>query len=176
MAASDPNFPVAGLARDGWSTEEEATATCFCGAVQLVFPIQGPGLINRHVCHCSDCRKISSGLYMSNITVADTHLRDVRGRAELRTFAQATTVRSGGLMTNYFCATCGTLMYRVGEKFPGLSILRTGTVDDFSLAEGKLRPQVEQFVENRAAWQRPIEGVPQVVGMSSAADIEGAVL
>lgn len=29
-------FPVAGLARDGWSTDTEATATCFCGSVQLV--------------------------------------------------------------------------------------------------------------------------------------------
>jgi hypothetical protein len=37
MSTSDAKFPVAGLARDGWSTEDEATATCFCGAVQLVF-------------------------------------------------------------------------------------------------------------------------------------------
>jgi hypothetical protein len=37
MTTSDAKFPVAGLARDGWSTEDEATATCFCGAVQLVF-------------------------------------------------------------------------------------------------------------------------------------------
>jgi hypothetical protein len=113
---------------------------------------------------------------MSNIVVLDTHLRHVRGRDELKTFAQKTTIRSGGLMTNHFCAQCGTLMYRVGEKFPGVSILRTGTVDDFSLAETKLRPQVEQFIEHRAAWQRPIEGVPQVVGMSSARDIKGAAL
>lgn len=34
---SKPYFPVAGLAHDGWSTEDEATATCFCGAVQLAF-------------------------------------------------------------------------------------------------------------------------------------------
>jgi hypothetical protein len=32
---SKPYFPVAGLANDGWSNEDEATATCFCGAVQL---------------------------------------------------------------------------------------------------------------------------------------------
>lgn len=113
---------------------------------------------------------------MSNIVVSDAHLRHVRGRDELKTFAQSTTIRSGGLMTNYFCGQCGTLMYRVGEKFPGVSILRTGTVDDFSLAETKLRPQVEQFIENRAAWQRPIEGVPQVVGMFSAKDLKGAAL
>ena len=30
-------FPLAGLASDGWSTEDEATATCLCGAVQLAF-------------------------------------------------------------------------------------------------------------------------------------------
>ena len=34
---SKPYIPLAGLAADGWSTEDEATATCLCGAVQLVF-------------------------------------------------------------------------------------------------------------------------------------------
>jgi hypothetical protein len=32
-----PYFPLAGGANDGWSKEDEATATCFCGAVQLAF-------------------------------------------------------------------------------------------------------------------------------------------
>jgi len=39
-AAADkpkPYFPLAGGANDGWSKEDEATATCFCGAVQLAF-------------------------------------------------------------------------------------------------------------------------------------------
>lgn len=30
-------FPIAGIARDGWSNEDEATATCMCGTVQLSF-------------------------------------------------------------------------------------------------------------------------------------------
>lgn len=34
---SKPFLPLAGSANDGWSTEDEATATCFCGAVQLKF-------------------------------------------------------------------------------------------------------------------------------------------
>ena len=34
---SEPYFPLAGAARDGWSKEDEAKATCFCGAVQLAF-------------------------------------------------------------------------------------------------------------------------------------------
>ena len=34
---SEPYFPLASPASDGWSKEGEATATCFCGAVQLAF-------------------------------------------------------------------------------------------------------------------------------------------
>jgi hypothetical protein len=40
MAVSDDTksyFPLAGLATDGWSTDDEATATCYCGTVQLAF-------------------------------------------------------------------------------------------------------------------------------------------
>ena len=64
-------------------------------------------------------------------------------------------------------------MYRRGTRFPGLTILRTGTVDDLTLAEMKLRPQVEQFIERRVAWSKPIEGAAQVVGMHKPEDIEG---
>lgn len=38
---SKPYIPLTSLARDGWSTDEEATATCFCGAVQLAFVSDG---------------------------------------------------------------------------------------------------------------------------------------
>ena len=34
---SKPFIPLSGIAEDGWSKEDEATATCLCGAVQLVF-------------------------------------------------------------------------------------------------------------------------------------------
>lgn len=37
---SKPCFPLAGKARDGWSKEDEATATCYCGGVQLSFVSQ----------------------------------------------------------------------------------------------------------------------------------------
>ncbi|KAK3305122.1 Mss4-like protein [Chaetomium strumarium] len=160
-------IPLAGCASDGWSTEDEATATCFCGAVQLAFPTQGPGLVNTFVCNCTDCRKITASMFASNFTVADTHLRHVRGRENLRIFAQSQTIASGHLMTNYFCATCGTLMYRVGAAFPGRSILRLGTVDDFALHETKLRPRVEQFTKDRVAWFAGVEGAREFEGMSS---------
>jgi hypothetical protein len=67
---SKPYFPLAGGADDGWSKEDSATATCFCGAVQLAFPTQGPGLLSTFVCHCTDCRKITASMFASNFSVA----------------------------------------------------------------------------------------------------------
>ena len=158
---SEPYFPLAGGADDGWSKEDSATATCFCGAVQLAFPTQGPGLVSTFVCHCADCRKITASMFASNFTVADTHLTHLRGRDNLTAYGQSRTIASGKLMTNYFCSTCGTLMYRVGEAFPGRSILRIGTVDDFHLHETKLKPRRELFVKDRVGWVSAVEGTQQ---------------
>ncbi|KIW51052.1 hypothetical protein PV05_09807 [Exophiala xenobiotica] len=167
-AAADkpkPYFPLAGGANDGWSKEDEATATCFCGAVQLAFPTQGPGLVNTFVCNCSDCHKITASMFASNFTVDDKYLKHLRGQDNLKTFGQSRTIASGELMTNYFCSTCGTLMYRVGAAFPGKSILRIGTVDDFTLHETKLKPQVEQFVKDRVGWLSGVEGARKAEAM-----------
>lgn len=49
-------------------------------------------------------------------------------------------------------------MYRVGDSFPGQSILRVGTVDDFNLHETKLRPQSEIFCKDRVSWVSGVEG------------------
>ncbi|KAJ7366230.1 Mss4-like protein [Mycena albidolilacea] len=163
---SKPYIPLAGGAHDGYSTEEEATATCFCGAVQLKFPTQGPGFVNSFICNCTDCRKIAASMFASNFTIADTHLTHVRGRQNLTAYGQANTIASKRNMINPFCSTCGSLMYRTGDGFPGQSILRIGTVDDFHLHETKLKPQVEQFIESRVGWLHGVEGVPQVVGLA----------
>ena len=170
MAAADkskPYFPLAGGADDGWSKDDSATATCFCGAVQLAFPTQGPGLVGTFVCHCSDCRKITASMFASNFTVLDTHLTHIRGRDNLTAYGQSRTIASGKRMTNHFCSTCGTLMYRVGEAFPGKSILRIGTVDDFHLHETKLKPMAELFVKNRVCWLNSVEGIPQFEAQSA---------
>jgi hypothetical protein len=97
-------------------------------------------------------------MFSSLFTVADTHLKHLRGRENLETFTQTQSILSGKAMTNHFCSTCGTLMYRVGERFPGYSILRIGTVDDFTLHETKLRPRRELFTRDRVGWLPGVEG------------------
>lgn len=161
---SKPYIPHNSGANDGWSTEDAATATCFCGAVQLSFPTHGPGFIDSFVCNCTDCRKITASMFASNFVIADSHLTHARGRDALRAYSQSRTILSGNDMTNHFCGTCGTLMYRVGAAFPGCSILRIGTVDDFNLHETRLRPRVEQFVKDRVSWFTGVEGAKKIEG------------
>lgn len=65
-------------------------------------------------------------------------------------------------------------MYRVSSAFPEVPILRLGTVDDLSLVEGKLKPQWEQFVKDRAGWVKGvgIEGIKTVNGNSDTYVLE----
>ncbi|KAL2851896.1 Mss4-like protein [Aspergillus pseudoustus] len=163
-----PYFPLAGARQDGWSDGERATATCFCGTVQLSFPTQGPGLVDTFICHCSDCRKITASMFASNFAIHDDYLIHERGRESLSTYSQSKTIATGNTMTNHFCSKCGSLMYRVGDGFPNMSILRIGTVDDFNLHESKLKPRIEQFVKDRVAWLNGAEGVEQVHGYAYA--------
>jgi hypothetical protein len=115
-------------------------------------------------------------MFAFNFTVSDDHLKHLRGQENLKKFSQSTTIKTHNSMTNYFCSTCGTLMYRVSSGYPGYSILRIGTIDDFNLQETKLKPQVEQFVEGRVKWLEKVNlGVPQVEGrMHTLEDIHGS--
>ncbi|KAI0421468.1 Mss4-like protein [Xylaria grammica] len=168
-AAADktkPYIPFNSLQQDGWSKDTEATATCFCGAVQLAFPTESPGLVDVFVCNCTDCRKITASMFASNIIVKDEYVQHLRGRENLKSFSQSTTIGSGKSMTNWFCQTCGTLMYRISEKISGVKVLRLGTVDDFNLTETKLRPKTEQYIEDRVSWFSGCEGAKQTEGMA----------
>jgi hypothetical protein len=107
-------------------------------------------------------------MFASNFTINDKYLKHLRGRENLKVFSQSETIGSGKSMANHFCSTCGTLMYRVGASFPGHSILRIGTVDDFNLHETKLRPQVELYTKDRVGWLHGVEGVKQIEGQRSS--------
>ncbi|KAL4943586.1 hypothetical protein BDV06DRAFT_234489 [Aspergillus oleicola] len=158
-------FPLAGLANDGWSNEHEATATCFCGAVQLAVPLKAPALVNTFLCHCADCHKITSSMFTSNFTALSSSVRHIRGQSNLKTLKQDKTPSSGSAVTNFTCGTCGSLMYRVSEAFPSIMVLRTGTVDDFGLHGSVFKPGVEVFTGCRAGWLGRVEGAMQDEGL-----------
>ncbi|WVW80515.1 hypothetical protein I302_102499 [Kwoniella bestiolae CBS 10118] len=158
--------PNNSLTHDGWSNEDEATATCFCGKVQLVVPLKSPGLVNTFACNCVDCRKVTASMFATNFTTLDSHTRFSRGEDHLTTFSQDKTTESGKTMTNGFCRTCGTLMYRKSDAYPGTRFLRVGTVDDLNLHQTVLKPKDEMFVATRVGWWDGVKGAKQWDGVA----------
>jgi hypothetical protein len=105
-------------------------------------------------------------MFCSNFSVNDRSLKHVRGEDKLTRWAQNRTIASGATMEDSFCSVCGNLMYRRSSRFPGMSILRIGTVDDFNLHADKLKPQLETFTKDRVSWLSgvQIEGIKQYEG------------
>ena len=91
-------------------------------------------------------------MFATNVTTLDTHTRFTRGEDNLTYFGQDHTTHTGKTMTNAFCKTCGTLMYRQGSAFPGTKFVRVGIVDDLRLHEEVLKPQIELFTKTRVGW------------------------
>jgi hypothetical protein len=104
-------------------------------------------------------------MFATNLTTLDTHTRYIRGEENLQTFAQNETTTTHRRMTNAFCKTCGTLMWRQGEVAPGTRFMRGGPIDDHELHNKVIKPQVEIFSEHRAAWVAPVESAKQEIGM-----------
>ncbi|KAI4719357.1 hypothetical protein E4T48_04407 [Aureobasidium sp. EXF-10727] len=140
---------------------QRATASCFCGTVQLELPVEGDDLTQVFVCHCTDCRKLTASVFTTAFVVKDSSLVHLRGEDKMAKYSTSATVASGNTMTNYFCSGCGTLMYRRSSGFPGLSITRVGTVDDLSLHDTKLKPRVEIWCQSRVKWFDGVEGIKQ---------------
>ncbi|KAM0713460.1 hypothetical protein Q7P37_010422 [Cladosporium fusiforme] len=158
------HIPLPSEGASGGKDNTTATATCFCGTVQLRFPTTRPGLVDSFVCSCHDCRKITASMFASNFIVKDSETTHVRGRDKLTKFAQNKTIESGNTMENHFCSVCGTLMYRISSGWPGLLVTRIGTVDDYNLHETVLKPRLEQYTKDRVCWFNGAEGAVQFEG------------
>ncbi|KAF4550032.1 Hypothetical protein D9617_19g103370 [Elsinoe fawcettii] len=154
---SKPYLPVAGARSDGYNNGVETTATCFCGEVQYAFPIKE--VKTSMICHCTDCHKLHSSMFGTLFLVPQSSVTILRGASLLQTYSTSTPIATGNTMTNHFCKNCGTLMWRSSSGYEGMVLGRLGTLDDFSLMEGALRPQGEIYTEVKAKWLGDFDGM-----------------
>jgi hypothetical protein len=119
-------------------------------------------------------------MFASNFVVKDTHMKHLRGESKLTRFRQNDTIATGNYMENSFCSVCGTLMYRRSSGYPGASIPRIGTIDDYELQNTKFKPRVETFVKDRVQWLKPadvsehVDGAYYTAGKSWKSHHDGA--
>jgi len=75
------------------------------------------------------------------------------------------TADGGNPINSYFCGDCGSTMMRDGDSFPGMKIIKVGTldrVDAFDVA----KPVAELFSPTRVDWVNEIPGADQKNTMS----------
>jgi hypothetical protein len=111
--------------------------------------------IKQALCHCTDCQKISGSAYSVNNVVSGQDFKVTGGSPKVYT----KTADSGKKISSYFCGDCGSTLYRDGENFPGMKIVKVGVLGGETLEES--RPNVELFAPTRPGWISKLEGAEQ---------------
>lgn len=112
---------------------------CLCGAVRY----EGGEAGGVGVCHCSDCQKTSGSAFSVNVFVkADT----VMMSGPVGEFVG--TAESGRKVVRKFCSVCGASLASVAEAFPGMLILKAGSLDDRSW----IKPGVQVWTQSKQPW------------------------
>lgn len=113
--------------------------SCTCGQVRFTLDPAKHNVVN---CHCDDCRKLSGAAFSTYVAVTDARFELVAGREHLVTYAVSENV------TRHFCGLCGTPIYNRSTRYPGLTIVVLGALDN----PAAFRPAVNIFCDSRLPW------------------------
>lgn len=117
----------------------QITGACLCGKVRYTGVLKG----GAGACHCGQCRRWSSGPYMSAHTEQKV---DFEGEEHIATYQSSQWAERG------FCKNCGSnLFYHLlprPEVPDGEYILAAGTVNDQSV----LKFDHEVYVDGAPGW------------------------
>jgi hypothetical protein len=101
------------------------TGGCLCGAVR--YEIAGDPAMQL-VCHCSHCQKQAGSAFSTIIGVPETAVALTQGRP--KSFIDHG--ESGQAVERQFCGTCGSPLFSKVAVSPGMTWVKTGTLDDSS--------------------------------------------
>src|SRR5262245_4421896 len=110
---------------------------CHCGYVTYEAEAEPKRV---HICHCTDCQKLSGSAFRTGIRVASESFRMISGEATI----YVKTAESGRKSAQAFCPRCGSPIFASrAEKAPKVYNIRLGTVR-----------QRDQFVPKAQFWSR----------------------
>lgn len=113
---------------------------CLCGAVRYLSSAEPKGV---GVCHCTHCQKASGSAFSVNVFVPKDGF-DMTG--PVATYID--TADSGRTLQRRFCSTCGSSILSETAAFPGMLVLKAGSLDDRSW----VKPGVHVWTASRQPW------------------------
>ena len=103
-------------------------------------------------CHCVECQKLTSSVFS---TVLVFKSESITFHGELKTWERRS--ESGRRNVAYFCPVCGNRIYHFDPDMPGITRLKSGTIDSSPVPA----PQVNQWLSRKPDWVAISDQVPQ---------------
>lgn len=120
---------------------------CLCGKVRYSSDAEP---ILKALCHCTHCQKQSGATYSSNAIIPEEEF-SVTGKLS----QYVDTGESGKQLRRYFCPNCGSHIYTSADAFPGLAIIKTGSLDDASW----FKPDINIWCRSAQPWVQMGDGM-----------------
>ncbi|MGE0415653.1 MAG: GFA family protein [Acetobacteraceae bacterium] len=120
---------------------------CLCGKVRYTITAD-PVFVG--ICHCTNCQKQSGAAFSVNVGVRAESL-DLTGT--LQTYVDHGD--SGREVLRRFCPNCGSPVITDAAAYPGIHIVKAGTLDD----PGQVRPGRQIFCASKHPWMPILDGI-----------------
>jgi len=117
---------------------------CHCKEVTFSSSQQIKAILN---CHCGLCRKMNGSAFSTYVVVPSHEFSLTSGTLK--------TVKVSEHSTKSFCVSCGTPIYNQSTRYPGLTIIHYGALNDVS----HLSPVLDTYCANQVPW---IEKLSQI--------------
>jgi hypothetical protein len=117
------------------------TGGCLCGAVR--YEVSGE-LAMQAVCHCSHCQKQAGSAFSTLIGVPEGQVTITAGKPK----SYIDHGESGKKVERQFCDTCGSPLFSVVEAAPGMTFIKSGTLDDTAF----FQPTMHFWTRSKQDW------------------------
>jgi hypothetical protein len=126
------------------------TGRCLCGEIEYRLNEEP---VTYYACYCTDCQKRSASGFGLSMWVKRTSLQVTKGTPAL----QQLKGTDGSPRYQRVCASCGVRLWSEPPKYPELSVLRPGTLDDAK----QFTPVAHIWTRSKLPWVQIPEGAPR---------------
>jgi hypothetical protein len=120
---------------------------CLCGAIEYRLNDEP---VTFYACHCTDCQKRSGSGFALSMWVKRAALEIAKGDPVVTAWKAA----NGAPRRYRDCPECGTRLRSEPGRFPDLSVLRPGTLDD----PRQFTPVLHMWTRSALPWVKIPEG------------------
>ncbi|GAC06759.1 GFA family protein [Paraglaciecola chathamensis] len=118
---------------------KKITGSCLCGSVQFEC---NDSIESFHLCHCTQCQKVTGSSHASNLFTAVNNIQWLKGSASIKRYNVP-----GRNISNAFCGECGSALPYVSLSGKAL-VIPAGCLD----TTPDIMPSSHIFYAERAPW------------------------